>query len=212
MLLTHSIISRALEVSIEHISQYTDNFNTKESFFTGFLNYVESFSTVLSVHHHLETDEIFPYFKKIIPEAPYELLNEQHKVMENNLKEIKCILSNLREKDKDIIYFRQLEAALSLISENWYPHIKIESIHFSPVKLENLINTDDMSYLHQKLNKYNMDHWKPDYLIVPFILYNLNPNVREIWAQELPKIFTEKLIPHTWKPKWESMKPFLLPK
>jgi hypothetical protein len=74
-----------------------------------------------------------------------------------------------------------------------------------------MINTDEMSYLHQKLNQYTMDHGKPDYLIVPFILYNLNPNVRDIWAQELPNIFTEKLIPYTWKPKWESMKPFLLP-
>jgi hypothetical protein len=211
MLLTHSIISRALLVSIEHVDKFIEDKYPEKLRFNGFLNYLECFSTVLSVHHHLETEEAFPYLKNIITDAPYDLLNEQHTVMQKSLDELNYILSDLKENYIDIESLKHLKTVLNTINGGWYPHIKIESQHFAPAKLGNLINSDEMIILHQKFSKYSRMHSKPDYLIIPFIVYNLSPKVRDMWVQELPEIVVNQLIPHTWKAEWESMKPFLLP-
>jgi len=55
-----------------------------------------------------------------------------------------------------------------------------------------------------------MKHMAPDYLVMPFILYNLPKQDREALAGMLPPIITQKLVATDWKPKWESMKRYLL--
>lgn len=47
--------------------------------------------------------------------------------------------------------------------------------------------------------------------MVPFLLYNLPPEKRAAFAQMLPPVVTQQLVPVVWKEKWEPMKPFLLP-
>jgi hypothetical protein len=55
-----------------------------------------------------------------------------------------------------------------------------------------------------------MAHSGPDYLVVPFVLYNLSPEQRAILAAEMPPIVTQQLVPIAWKAQWEPMSPFLL--
>jgi len=60
------------------------------------------------------------------------------------------------------------------------------------------------------MREFSMKHMAPDYLVMPFILYNLSKQDREALAGMLPPIITQKLVPIDWKPKWESMKRYLL--
>jgi len=55
-----------------------------------------------------------------------------------------------------------------------------------------------------------MKNFGPHYLVVPFMLYNLEPGPRSILASRLPSEMTEQLVPVVWKDRWASMKPFLL--
>jgi hypothetical protein len=50
----------------------------------------------------------------------------------------------------------------------------------------------------------------PHYLVVPFMLYNLEPGPRSILASRMPSEMTEQLVPVAWKDQWAPMKPFLL--
>jgi len=50
----------------------------------------------------------------------------------------------------------------------------------------------------------------PDLVALPFILYNLSVEDREIMAQHMPPVVIQELVPVVWKEHWEPMKPFLL--
>jgi hypothetical protein len=58
--------------------------------------------------------------------------------------------------------------------------------------------------------EHAQQHTVPDYLIVPFLLYNLPPDKRTFFAGEMPPVVTEQLVPVAWKDKWAPMKPFLV--
>ncbi len=55
-----------------------------------------------------------------------------------------------------------------------------------------------------------MKHSGPDYLVVPFLLYNLSPEDRATMSAEMPPVVTQQLVPVVWKEKWQPMSPFLL--
>ena len=55
-----------------------------------------------------------------------------------------------------------------------------------------------------------MKNFGPHYLVVPFMLYNLEPVPRSMLASRLPSEMTDQLVPVVWKDRWASMKPFLL--
>ena len=50
----------------------------------------------------------------------------------------------------------------------------------------------------------------PDSLAVPFLLYNLPPEERAMFARPMPFIVTRLLVPFVWKKRWALMRPFLL--
>jgi hypothetical protein len=54
------------------------------------------------------------------------------------------------------------------------------------------------------------EHAKPDYLVVPFTLYNLPPLERTFMARALPPSVVQELVPGPGKEKWQPMAPFLL--
>lgn len=67
-----------------------------------------------------------------------------------------------------------------------------------------------MIRLQKELIEFFQEHTGPEYLVVPFVLYNLTTEDRAITAQGLPAIVTEQLVPIEWKDKWAPMQPFLL--
>jgi hypothetical protein len=58
--------------------------------------------------------------------------------------------------------------------------------------------------------EHSQEYSKPDFLVIPFLLYNLPLEDRIIFSQGMPPILTEQMVPVVWKDKWAPMKPFLL--
>ena len=73
-----------------------------------------------------------------------------------------------------------------------------------------MISVDEHIRLAQLFAKLSQEHAQPDYLVVPFILYNLAPEDRAIMAGSMPPVVTQELVPKAWKEKWAPMQPFLL--
>ena len=103
LLLSHSIITRAIKVSNQHVKNSIEDGNLNESTRIGFLNYLQSLSSVLAIHHRLETEIAFPYLQNKISEAPYEMLNKQHKTMQTFLNKINNVINHLNDKNNDFI-------------------------------------------------------------------------------------------------------------
>ena len=74
----HSVITRALAVSIVYSREYSQKGFPDPAIQEGFTNYIKSFVSLLNSHHLTEDDLVFPYFMKKIPRAPYSRLSEEH--------------------------------------------------------------------------------------------------------------------------------------
>jgi len=97
------------------------------------------------------------------------------------------------------------------LNDLWHPHIAIEEEEiYVPEKLEELIEPQEHVRLIQQAAELSMKNFGPHYLVVPFMLYNLEPGPRSILASRMPAEMTEQLVPVVWKDRWASMKPFLL--
>ena len=103
-----------------------------------------------------------------------------------------------------------LNRALTKVREIWHPHIRKEEGHLSPEKADELLNVEEQIELGKKFAQHTQQHAGPDYLVVPFLLYNLPGEERAIFSQGMPPIVTQQLVPVVWKEQWEPMLPFLL--
>ena len=206
--LIHLIITRGLAVSIDFSDQYLRKGFPDSSTMDGFINYVNSLVTVLDAHHRLEDELAFPGLKEKIPNAPYDLLEKQHEEIVNILLEIKKIINQ-----KDIALEESLNNVKSLLislNELWHPHIKIEEEHFSDKNVARLINFEEQLKLSQKFAEFAKDNTKPEYYVIPFMIFNTAKPNREFFYRHMPPVVTQQLVPGEWKEKWISMKPFLL--
>ena len=77
-------------------------------------------------------------------------------------------------------------------------------------KGEALLEIEEHIRLGKMFAEHNQEHSGPDYLVVPFLLYNLSAEDRAIMSQEMPPVVTQQLVPVAWKEKWAPMSPFLL--
>lgn len=210
LLRIHSIITRGLKISTENAQAFRDlgfpNKMTQE----GYLSYVNSFVAVLNAHHLTEDDLAFPYLREKFPEAPYELLKTQHQNIVLFLNQIRADIELLTTETETGNSLNPLSESLREIAALWYPHIRIEEDHFTVEKMRTRIPLED----HIKMGKLFVEHSQqlatPDYLVVPFLVYNLEPAERMTFIGQLPPVVTQQLIPTVWKAKWEPMKPFLL--
>ncbi|HKI78333.1 MAG TPA: hemerythrin domain-containing protein [Ignavibacteriaceae bacterium] len=205
----HQIITRALDVSIENSDKiiklgYPDN-DTKE----GFLNYVSSLFTVIDVHHKLEDEVAFPFLQDRFPLAPFNILDKQHIEIVTKLREANNILTKLKNIESNLI-LNDLSKVLSEIKNLWHPHIALEEEQFASKEIMALINQEEQKRLAAEFANFSKTNAAPDYLIVPFLLYNLPEEERKLFAENLPPIIVNELAPVVWKDKWNSMKPFFL--
>ena len=105
---------------------------------------------------------------------------------------------------------KNLNTAVTGISEIWHPHIAIELFNIYEAKrTEDVMSIDEQIKLMTDSAMYSMKEGDPGYL-VPFILYNLQADDRAYMEHTLPAPFLKELIPVVWKHKWEPMKPFML--
>jgi hemerythrin-like domain-containing protein len=205
----HNIITRGLRVSLESAQGILKCGFQGERTRAGFFNYVRSLSSVLNAHHLTEDDLAFPYFRDKLPEAPFDNWTYWHHKMVEILNEINLEMEKLEKKDDFETGLRNIENALARLNEGWPYHIQPETDEFIN-KADALVPVEEQLRLVRLFAEYVLKHALPHYLTVPFMLYNLPVEDRQVFSQWIPAEGVLNLVPTSWKEKWESMTPFLL--
>ncbi len=206
----HKVMTRGLAVSLQNVDEFLNRGALETQTREGFLKYVQSYSSVLNGHHLVEDEKLFPYFMDKLPEVPYERLISQHTIFKGGLGEINTGLGNLESGNKELESLKLLKSGLGKIDQIWHPHIQIEDTQLYGQVGSLKIDPQEMIRIQKEFVEFFQEHTGPEYLVGPFILYNLSPEDRAIAAQGLPEIVTKQLVPIEWKDKWAPMQPFLL--
>ncbi|MDR3575006.1 MAG: hypothetical protein P4L50_14190 [Anaerolineaceae bacterium] len=85
------------------------------------------------------------------------------------------------------------------LQKMWHPHIHIEETDFNKDKINQAFSHEEQARMNSEFAEHSAKHSSPDYLVLPFMLYNLPPDDRAAMERELPPIVTEQLIPIAWK-------------
>ena len=210
LLRIHSIITRGLNEATSKSEQFAQEGFPDGSTREGFICYARSFVSVLHAHHLTENELAFPYLREKLPDAPYDLLIAQHQELVHILDQIRVRVEEVAASPQVAASLSKLNVVLKSIGEMWHPHIGIEQDYFAPEKVGPLLPPKE----HIRLSGLFMEHSRknsgPDYLVVPFLLYNLAPEERVFFARKMPLIVTRLLVPVIWKKQWAPMRPFLL--
>lgn len=206
MVTFHNIITRGLAVSLRNAGQQNSALEDNRS---GFSDYVHSLASLLYSHHLTEDELVFPYMKTVLPEAPYDKLSSDHKLLKPMIETLENANGRWKSGAEDAL--EEVSSSVESLNGLWHPHIAIEEKEiYVPEKLEELIEPQEHLRLMQQSSEIGMKNMGPHYLVVPFMLYNLEPGPRSILASHMPSEMTEQLVPVAWKDKWAPMKPFLL--
>jgi hemerythrin-like domain-containing protein len=206
--LIHLIISRGLLVSIENSKKFHKDGFPGSGVREGFLNYIKSLVTVLDTHHRLEDEIAFPGFQNKFPDAPYELLESQHQEIVSLLEELQSLIAEMDKNNEEML--EALISCLTKINELWIIHIGIEEGCFSGDNIARLMNYEEQLKLSMKFAEFGRENSKPEYYVVPFMIFNTPKENREFFYNHMPPVVTQQLVPGEWKEKWQSMKQFLL--
>ncbi len=205
----HKIITRGIYTSLIKGTEYLGHGVPKVEIIHGYAKYVHCLTEVLSAHHTSEDLIAFPAFMKYLPSAPYAQLSADHHAVEK-------LLTNMPEAIKDIsgeppsAGLEVIVANLEKLTAIWEPHILLEEHYFSKEAINSAINLDEQKRIGEASAKHSQEHSGPPQWVVPFFLYNLEPEERAIMAANFPPMVTNELIPNVWKDEWVPMKPFLL--
>ncbi len=205
----HMIISRGLAVALDCGQDFLNGGFPDSRTRQGYHDFVGCLVSVIDAHHLAEDEVAFPRLGVKIPAAPYQMLAAEHHKMITILEEIKAAVEDLLGENSAQALI-VCTNALKRLRYMWFPHIKIEETHFSEDKVAAAMAGDEQSALSAQMGKFSQEHTSPDYLIIPFILFNLPPDERAKFSQAIPPVVTEQLVPHVWKEQWQPMEPFLL--
>lgn len=206
----HFVITRAIEISIEKCQIFKNRGKVDETLKEGFINYLNSLVNLFHSHHLVEDDLIFPYFKEKELNAPYETMASQHHNLLPLLDTLENCIKNLNSNSSNQKNIDNLLENLEQIQKAWIPHYQLEEEYLNNLKISNLISDEEQQKLCLEFGKYAGKHINPDYLVIPFILYNLPMKERESMAEVISSDILHKLVEHEWKEKWKSMSPFFL--
>lgn len=210
MILIHQSISRGI-----HMSRLYSHIFSRVGFpdgkiRPGFADYVRSLASVLHAHLLAEETLIFPLLEEKGLDAPYEVLTAEHHEMRPLLDEIKIKIERAVENPASQESLERIDNLMTELAGIWRPHIEAEETHFSPKKINALLTPEEQDKLAREVTALSQEHAHPDYLVVPFTLFNLSPEHREVMSEAMPPTVTRHLVPIAWKDKWKPMTPFLL--
>jgi hemerythrin-like domain-containing protein len=203
----HLVITRGLNVAAERAGAFAQTGFPDVVAESGFVKFLQSLVAVLDGHHLSEDELAFPYFRDRLPKVPYDRLHADHQKIAEILPEIRKAMAETGADGKEM---DRVHALLMRVIEMWGPHIGIEEEHFSLDVLARVLEPEEHVKLGKMLTEFSQQHAGPDYLVMPFLLYNLPPLHREAFARQLPPILTNHLVPVVWAEQWAPMKPFLL--
>ncbi len=177
---------------------------------SGFIDYVRSLVSVLNAHSLAEDQLAFPLFKELLPQAPYERLTNEHLELIPIVDDLRLEIGRVADNPEPRAPLGRIGNLLERLAEIWGPHIAIEETHFSPEKIDAVMSADEQARLLAQISDANQKHSGPDYLVVPFTLFNLPQKERSRLSDLLPPVEPWHLLPVDWKEKWQPMAPFLL--
>jgi hypothetical protein len=210
MLLLHQSISRGIHMSrlYSHIFSRVGFPDGKMR--PGFADYVRSLVTVMHSHHLAEDHLVFPLLREKLPEAPISLLTAEHLEMRSIMDEIRLKIDRAVDDPSSQESLERIDNLMTQLAGIWRPHIDAEETHFSPEKIDEVLPPDEQDRLLAQIVALGQEHSSPDYLVVPFTLFNLAPEHRIVIAEAMPPVVSRHLVPVAWKEKWKPMMPFLL--
>jgi hemerythrin-like domain-containing protein len=206
----HRLITRALDVSAENFQSLSQGLDMDRPNRDGFISYVQSLVIVIHGHHTLEDEIFFPFFKGRMQGVQFDTFTIDHNIIKELLEHMSVALDLLTADTKIAeVSGRQYELLQKMIGR-WHPHIKKEENTFTREHVEAVAGAEELVRLSEEIAKYNQEHSQPLELVVPFLIYNLEPKDRAIFSQRIPSFILDDLVPGDWREIWEPMKPFLL--
>lgn len=210
LLRIHRIITRALSVARERGAVFGRAGFPDARTRDGYLAYARALLATLHAHHGAEDLLVFPRFRERIPEAPYDRLDRDHRDLVPALstadEAVQSAMAGLPPSD----WLGRLLGAFDRIDRLWHAHIAVEEEHFHGAALDAALTAAEQEEIGKAASAHAQKHAGPDYLVVPFLLHNLEPADRAAMAARLPPVVTQQLVPVAWKEKWAPMEPFLL--
>lgn len=204
--LVHKIITRGLDVSIESAETFAQEGFPDQDVREGYRKYATALLSFVSSHHSGEDEIAFPYFRERLPAMPFDRLEWEHERIEELLERGQGYLDHLEDEQA----LRDLTSVLQEIDKIWQSHITVEEEHFNIEDMAEMLPPKEHERLSGKMAQHSIEHAEPTYLVVPFGLYNLPADQREILASKMPPKVINELVPKVWKEKWAPMQPFLL--
>ncbi len=210
LVLIHQCISRGIHVSRLYSNVFRQGGFPNSRIRQGFADYVRSLSSVLHAHHRGEDELAFPLFRAKFPEAPCDRLTAEHRMILPLLEEVRTGILQAAESGAPQEPLGLLDRVLTEMGAIWWPHIETEETHFSADKIDTVMTPDEQSSFMGRLGRFHQENSGPDYLVVPFTLYNLPAESRAVLAETMPPAVVRELVPGAWKEKWQAMSPFLM--
>jgi hemerythrin-like domain-containing protein len=210
MLRIHRVITRSLDVSSERSAHFAREGYPDAATREGFVLYVQTLASVLSVHHLAEDEVAFPDLRDRLPDEPFDELMAEHRVMEEILEELQAIAEAVAAEAEAGDSLNDLNRAVTRLADLWHPHIQKEERFYDVERMAALMDVDEHVRLGGMLAAYSQEHMQSPFLGIPFVLYNLSTDERAILAQMMPPAVTQQLVPVDWKEMWAPMRPFLL--
>jgi hypothetical protein len=205
----HKVITRGLNVGVTRGKEFLDVGFPNQGIQRGFADYIQSLRSVLSAHHLGEDEIAFPALKEKLPAAPYGRLAEDHKIIEAALTLVKASISEVAGANPAAGLGVVMDA-LKKILRMWTPHMGKEEKFFAERAIGEVMTPDEQAGLSGSMSKLSQVHAVPPFLVLPFVLFNLDGADREAMAATLPEVVIKQLLPIDWKEQWSAMRPFLL--
>jgi hemerythrin-like domain-containing protein len=203
----HRAITRAISVAREYGEAYVAAGYPGEDIQKGYLTYVRCLVALLHGHHVTEDEAMFPDLCDKVPAAPCETLMAQHGAMVPVLDEIEAAITDaVSSKPEQALV--ALCRALARINEMWQTHIELEETHFGPDAIGAFLNMEERQHAGRMTSKHAAKHQHPFALMLPFLLYNMEPEDRDVMSQLIPRVAILLFV--AWNPRWKVMAPFLL--
>jgi len=201
--LVHSVVNRALDVVSTNISASTTE---------GFKLYVITLLDLLDSHHTVEDKVVFPYFSNLLSSSSgIKKLYLQHEEMHPYLAEIKSLLEDIQtSKSISNTTQRLFAESIDKLKTFWYDHIKLEDEIFTQQMIKSFIDKEEEKKICMLMVDEAVKHTTSPFLLVPFVLFNLEEKERKKMAKVFPIQVVEELVPGEWKDKWEPMQQYLL--
>ncbi len=142
--------------------------------------------TLFESHHSGEEHIAFPLLAAKVPGVDFSLLVRQHQDMHRLTDRLMGLCQAAKQEQLSL---QQSAPLLEELLALWQEHREMEE---------------------QQLSAHGQKQSQPGALVLPFLLFNLEPSAQQTFASQLPWVVTKILVPWVWRGRWQTMKPFLL--